>query len=104
MTLLISLPATDDPVNYSTRNGAEFRFCLFFFLSCLICKPQSHVFWACSRVNAICIDSRVVIQHVGLEISWPGFVCKETFFEKPYKDPVPQWVSEKKLRKVRWNI
>ena len=28
---------------------------LFLSLSRLICKPQSHVFWAWSRVNAICI-------------------------------------------------
>ena len=32
----------------------------FLSLSRLICKPQSHVFWAWSRVNAICIDGRVV--------------------------------------------
>ena len=29
-----------------------------------------------------------LVQHVGLWISWPGFVCKETYFEKPYKNPV----------------
>ena len=55
--LLIFTPPRGSRVQDSTP-----VFFLFFILSLsrLICKPQSHVFWAWLRVNAICIDGKAV--------------------------------------------
>ena len=44
---------------YSARKGVESA-SYFCFLSYLICKPQSHMFGAGSRVKSICFDGRVV--------------------------------------------
>ena len=57
-----ALPATKLRKNVKAPSAGCCDSLLFLFLSLsrLICKPESHVFWAWSRINTICIDGRVV--------------------------------------------
>ena len=54
----------------------------FFLLSHLICQLQSYVFWAWSRVKAVCIDGRVVSTSASESVG-PGSITggrKSNFF------------------------
>ena len=54
----------------------------FFLLSHLICQPQSYVFWAWSRVKAVCIDGREVSTSASESVG-PGSITggrKSDFF------------------------